>query len=64
VLYLEQVDVVLVVLVVTRSLPQLQVEHIGSNDLVVPPDTVLSANKLDKLVVDLGAVGIPEGTPR
>jgi hypothetical protein len=41
-LNLEEVDVILVVLVVTRSLPELQVEHVGGDDLIVASHSVLS----------------------
>ena len=41
-LNLEEVDVILVILVVTRSLPELQVEHVGGDDLIVASHSVLS----------------------
>lgn len=64
VLNLKQVDVVFIVLVVTRSLPKLEVEHVGSDDLIVSTNTVLITDQFDELVVDLGTVRIPETAAR
>ena len=40
-LNLEQINIVLVVLVVTRSLPEFQIEHVGGNYLLISSDSVL-----------------------
>jgi hypothetical protein len=63
-LNLEQVDVIFVVFVVTRGLPELQVEHVGGDDLIVASHSVLSPDQLDELVVDLGTVGGPKPAAR
>ena len=42
------------------SLPEFEVEHIGSDDLVVSSHSVLSSDQVNELVVYLGTVGVPE----
>jgi hypothetical protein len=44
---LEQIDVILVVLVMAGSLPELQVEHVRGDDLLISSHSVLSSNQLD-----------------
>jgi diacylglycerol kinase len=63
-LNLEQIDVILVVLIVTGSLPELKVEHIGSDNLVISTDAILISDQVNEFVVDLSSVRIPESATR
>ena len=57
----QKVQVVLVVLVMARGLPQVDVVEIGRHDLLEASLAVLEAHELHELVVDLGAVWQEEG---
>mmetsp|Transcript_538 Transcript_538/g.1044 ORF Transcript_538/g.1044 Transcript_538/m.1044 type:complete len:502 (+) Transcript_538:1007-2512(+) len=61
VLDLHEEDVVLVVEVVARGLPQLEVEQVGRLHLLVAAHAVLLADHVHQLVVDEGALGEHEG---
>ena len=61
---LEQIDVIFVVLVVARCLPELEIKHIGSDNLIVSSHSVLCPDEINKLVVDLSTVRVPETATR
>ena len=58
---LEDEHVLLVILVVTRGLPKLQVEDVRGDDFLVATHAVLLSDHLDQLVVDEGTLGEEEG---
>jgi hypothetical protein len=60
VLRLEHEDIVFVVGVVTRHFPQLEVIHVGRNDLTVTTHLVLMTDEIHQLVVDDGSVRVEE----
>jgi hypothetical protein len=62
VFYLEHIDVIFVVLIMARSLPQLEVEDVGCNNFVVPSHSILVSNEFYQFIIDLGAIGVPETT--
>jgi len=47
---------------VTRDLPKLKVVNVRGNDFLVATNTVLVSDQLNKLVVDLGTIGVEEST--
>ncbi len=59
---MDEIHVVLVLEEVSAYLPQLLVVHIGSYDFLVAANSVLLAHQSYQPVVDLGAIGIEEGT--
>ena len=59
-LHLEDEHVLLVVLVVTRGLPEINVEHVGGHNLLETTLLVLSTDERDESVVDAGSVGEEE----
>lgn len=63
-LHLEHEEVLLVVSVMAGSLPELQVEDIGRDGLLVTSDAVLSSNQFRELVVDLGSLRVEESATR
>jgi hypothetical protein len=60
VLCFQHEDVFLVLLVVTRSFPQLKIEHIWGNDLLETTDTVLFSNQIHKFVVNKSTFWVEE----
>lgn len=63
-LTLEQIDVVLIVLVMTRGLPQLEVKHVWSDYLIISSDSIFSFDQVDELVIDLSTMWVPESASR
>mmetsp|Transcript_2393 Transcript_2393/g.7077 ORF Transcript_2393/g.7077 Transcript_2393/m.7077 type:complete len:787 (+) Transcript_2393:404-2764(+) len=62
--HLQQEHVVAVVVRVPRRLPQVEVEHVGSDHLLVAADPVLVADEAHQLVVDARTRRLEEGAPR
>jgi len=62
VLGFQQKDVFLVLLVVTRSFPELKIENIWRNDLLETTNSVLFSNQIHKSVVNIGTSWIHEPT--
>ena len=56
-------DVFLVLFVVTRSFPQLKIEHIWRNNLLETTDSVLFSNQIHKLVVNKSTFWVEECRP-
>jgi hypothetical protein len=56
----KEIDIILVVLVMTRSLPQFEIEHIRSNDFLISSHSVLISNQFDQLVINLRAMRVPK----
>lgn len=54
VLYYEKV--LLVVFVMTRYLPEIQMVHVGSDHFLVAPLVVLTSHQINELVIDLSAM--------
>lgn len=59
----EKEHVLLVLCPMSGDLPKLCIEEIGSNDLIVTSDSVLSTESFDQFVIDMGTVGVEESTP-
>ena len=62
VLNFEDKDVVLVVEVMARGLPQLEVEDVGRHDFLVASDAILLLDQVDEVVIDPGSLWIHEST--
>jgi hypothetical protein len=45
-------------------LPQLEIKHIGCDNLIVAPHSILISDQFHELIVDLGAMWVPEPAPR
>jgi len=56
--YLKHKHVLFVCRVVTRSLPQLEVESIGGNNFLVTTGTILLTNHFDQLLVNFSSMGV------
>jgi hypothetical protein len=61
---LEKEKVVLVVLVMSRSLPKFKIENVRRNDFLISSNTILVFNHVNKLVVDDSSHRVLEGTTR
>jgi hypothetical protein len=59
---LEQEQIVLVVFIVTGCLPKLEVVNVGGNDFLVTSHSVFIPHKVDKLIINLGSLGVKETT--
>lgn len=57
---LEKEQVLLILIIVTGSLPELQVENVGRNNFLEASNAVLLTDQIHKLVVDVGAVRVEE----
>ena len=64
ILHLKQVHIVLVVLVMAGGLPEFEVEHVGTDDLLVTSYSVFFSHKFEEAVVNFSTIGIPETTSR
>ena len=60
----EQEHVFFVVLVVTTSLPQFEVVHVRGNNFMIASDSVLFSAQVHELVVNVGALWVPECAAR
>lgn len=50
--------------IMSTGFPQVNIEHVGSDDFLVAPDLILLPNELDKVVIDGGTSRVEECTPR
>jgi len=57
-------EIFLVVFVVSRNLPQVNVEHIRCDNLLIAPPDVFSSHQINQAVIDLCAMRQKESTPR
>ena len=57
-------DVILVVNVVTRSFPKVNVENIWTQNLIVSSDSVLLSNHVHQIVINHGTFWVEECTTR
>jgi hypothetical protein len=63
-LNLEQEKVILVVLVMSGSLPEFEVENVRRHNFLVASNAILRFNHINKLVVDDSSHGVLESTSR
>ena len=52
--------VLLILLVVTGRLPEIEIEDVGRNDLLIPTNSILLSDHFNQLVVDVGTRWVPE----
>lgn len=57
---LEKEQVLLILIIVAGSLPELQVKNVGRNNFLEASNAVLLTDQIHKLVVDVGAVRVEE----
>lgn len=58
---LKQKHVLFVVLVMTTSLPEFEIVHVGSDDFLIASDSVLRSDHFHQLVVNVSALRVEEG---
>lgn len=59
---LKHEEIIFIVLVVARDLPEINVEHVGSDHLLVASSKVLVSHEINKPVIDFGPMGEEKGT--